>query len=171
MPLPILDEAKAWDRSFIEPSKYVYGTGNVKSGFTGLRDVGRFLARILADPRTLNRYVFCWSEELTQNEIMALAREVSGKDFDPIPVRLSLSRPVHVTHISLQITEAELLAIPREGVSQVYFEYMYSLWIRGDSVIANAVKPEYGSALDAQKLYPDLKLQSMREFTIEWYKP
>jgi len=89
MPLPILDEATAWNPDFIKPSKFVYNGGTTKCSFTDNRDIGKFVAKIVADPRTLNHYVFCYAEELTQNDIMTLAREVSGKEFDTIPVRYS----------------------------------------------------------------------------------
>ena len=46
---------------------------------------------------------------------------------------------------------------------------MYSMWVRGDNTIENAKKAEYGSALDARELYPDLKPKSLEEYYREVY--
>lgn len=40
-----------------EPSRWLIGDGNKKSACIDVGDVGRFVARIVADPRTLNHYV------------------------------------------------------------------------------------------------------------------
>lgn len=40
-----------------EASRYVYNDGLVKTAYTDLTDIGRFVARIVADPRTLNHHV------------------------------------------------------------------------------------------------------------------
>jgi len=46
---------------------------------------------------------------------------------------------------------------------------MHSLWIRGDNTAENAVKPEYGSALIARELYPDIQLRRFKDFAAEFY--
>lgn len=73
----------------VDGSLSIYGAGNVKVAYTDLRDVGKFVARIIADPRTLNRYVFVWGEERTQQEVFDIARAASGKDIQPIHVSLT----------------------------------------------------------------------------------
>ena len=78
--MPIIDPAKEPFPSFGEiVTRTTYGSsGEVKQALTDLRDIGKFVARIIADKRTLNRYVLVHSEEHTQNEIFALAKRVSG---------------------------------------------------------------------------------------------
>lgn len=49
------------------------------------------------------------------------------------------------------------------------WEYQYSLCIRGDNVIENAKKPEYGSALDARELYPDIEVKKLEDYARENY--
>ena len=49
------------------------GNGDVKTGITDLRDVGRYVALIINDERTLNRFVFSFSEVLSQCIITATA--------------------------------------------------------------------------------------------------
>ena len=55
------------------------GTGDVKTGITDLRDVGRYVALIVNDERTLNRLVFSFSEILNQKEVFRMLEEMSGE--------------------------------------------------------------------------------------------
>ncbi len=59
------------------------GDGDVKTGITDLRDVGRFVALIINDARTMNQFVFTFSEVLSQKEIFTLLEEVSGEVIKP----------------------------------------------------------------------------------------
>jgi hypothetical protein len=78
----------------IQPPKF-YGSGDAKNILTDKRDVGRFTARIIKDPRTLNKRVFTWSDALSQKEIFALVEEVGGEKVTEINyVRLKIS--VHI---------------------------------------------------------------------------
>jgi hypothetical protein len=56
-----------------------FGPGNVKNAVTSLMDIGRFVARIIEDPRTINKYVFCWSEEVTLDKVYEIADRISGQ--------------------------------------------------------------------------------------------
>jgi hypothetical protein len=46
---------------------------------TDLRDIGHFVARIVNDERTLNQYVYTWSDVLSENQIFAMTEEMSGE--------------------------------------------------------------------------------------------
>ncbi|KDQ16672.1 hypothetical protein BOTBODRAFT_30591 [Botryobasidium botryosum FD-172 SS1] len=132
----------------------IYGSGDVKTAVTHRSDIGKLTARVIADPRTINKYVFCWAEETTQNEAFALAERTTGKKID-------------VTRVS----EEHLRANPGETgqLNRVVADYWLSLWIREDNVVAKAKTEEYGGVLDAKELYPDLKLASLAEFAAEFY--
>ncbi|OCB85047.1 NAD-binding protein [Sanghuangporus baumii] len=69
--------------------------------------------------RASDRYVFCWAEEVMQNEAPALARRGSS------------------------------------GKVKVKVDQL-PLWVKGDNTVENAKGAEYGAALDAGELYPDL---------------
>lgn len=71
-----------------EMSKYFYEKGDRKNLLIDVKDVGQYVARIVADERTLNRYVIAWGTEMTQAEVFSLAREISGQDIVPTPVSL-----------------------------------------------------------------------------------
>ncbi|THG97682.1 hypothetical protein EW145_g7565 [Phellinidium pouzarii] len=136
-------------------SREIVGAGDVKSAMIDTRDIGEFVARILLDERTVNRYVFCYGEEVTQSEIHALAERVSGHKIDRIRLR------------GEDIAE-EVKTAPNYGM-RAMAEYKYSGWVRGDNTIENAKKEKYGGALDARELYPDLKVRTLEEFANEYY--
>jgi len=49
------------------------------TALTDVSDVGRYVARIIADPRTLNRMVFAYGEVITANQVSDLVEKVSGE--------------------------------------------------------------------------------------------
>lgn len=64
----------------------------------------------------------------------------------------------------LQIKRADKLVY-----DLVNLEYNYSMWVREDNLIEKAKKPEYGNALDAKELYPDIKPKSFTQVAQEFY--
>jgi hypothetical protein len=48
-----------------------------------LRDVGRYIALIVNDERTLNRFVFSFSEVLSQKEVFGMLEKMSGDNIVP----------------------------------------------------------------------------------------
>ncbi|KAL5521725.1 hypothetical protein ACEPAF_2473 [Sanghuangporus sanghuang] len=112
----------AYRSSILEHASTRFGSGGVKCANT--------------DARTLNRYVFCWAEEVMQNEAPALARRgSSGK---------------------VEVKVEELPHDDADPLDRIHFDYWYSLWVKGDNTVENAKGAEYGAALDAGELYPDL---------------
>ncbi|KAJ7163865.1 NAD-P-binding protein [Mycena crocata] len=140
-----------------ETSRFVYNGGTVKTSYTDLGDIGKFTARIVADPRTLNQYVFAWGEEVTQQDLASIAEEVSGE------------KPLLISKTTEDLLK--LIAEAKETRSGLlaYWEYHYSTWILGENTKENAVKPEFGSALDARQLYPDFVVHPLREHAVEHY--
>lgn len=69
------------------------GDGTVKSAMTYKSDIGRWVARIIVDPRTLNKSVFAYNELWTKNEIFDLMEKLSGEKLERVYV--SLNRPNH----------------------------------------------------------------------------
>lgn len=140
--LPYADPSKAGYPIALEFTKYLFGTGNSKCATTDVHDIGKFVARIVSDERTLNRYVFCYTNEVTQQEVLTLAEKISGK-------KISLE-PLSAEEVQQRIDGA------KEIMMTYVTEYNYCLWIRGDNTVENARKAEYGGALDARGLYPEL---------------
>lgn len=61
-------------------SEAMVGDGRTPLALTDMRDVGRFVARVIADPRTLSKSVFAHGEERTQASVWELLEEVSGEE-------------------------------------------------------------------------------------------
>jgi hypothetical protein len=58
-----------------------YGKGDKKSAVTDLNHIGDFVARIIDDDRTLNKWVYIWEDELTLAEAWATAERVIGPEW------------------------------------------------------------------------------------------
>lgn len=138
----------------------MYGPGTVGTALTDQRDIGRFVARIITDDRTLNRYVFVWGEERSLNDIFALAESVRGKALDPLPLRASAEE--------IEEKLREFGEAPEQMLMRMMYEYMRSCWVRGDNTVEKAKLPEYGGALDARELYPDIEVHSLEEVMVEY---
>jgi hypothetical protein len=55
------------------------GDGNVQVALTCKEDIGRYVAKIIADPRTINKKVFAFTDCLTLNQVYDLMDEISGE--------------------------------------------------------------------------------------------
>lgn len=60
----------------------IVGKGNVPSALTDLRDIGRYVAKIIINNRTLNRMVLAYNTVMTQNQIYDLIEEMSGEKLE-----------------------------------------------------------------------------------------
>ncbi|KAF2218828.1 hypothetical protein BDZ85DRAFT_285974 [Elsinoe ampelina] len=57
----------------------IAGDGNTPTVLTELRDIGRYTARIIRDPRTLNKMVFVYTKVYTQNEVRDKVEKLTGE--------------------------------------------------------------------------------------------
>lgn len=67
------------DYALMMPSNTVLAGGNIPSALTDIRDIGKYVARIIHDPQTLNKMVFAYSEIHTQNQVWDLLEKLSGE--------------------------------------------------------------------------------------------
>jgi nucleoside-diphosphate-sugar epimerase len=73
------------DYAMMKPDKAtIHGDGNAPNILTDLRDIGRFVARIISDERTLNKYVYTSGEVLSENEIFQIVEELSGESLQRV---------------------------------------------------------------------------------------
>lgn len=136
----------------------------MKNAITHIPEIGKFAAEIIDDERTLNKYVFCWGDEKTQNEVWEIARRVKPEVGGGEPLKAT---PKHESGDDLK--EA-LKSVEDGSFMQVAAEYLLSLFDRGDNTVENAKKQEYGGALDARELYPDLKISTVEEVARAMYR-
>ncbi|KAI3532382.1 isoflavone reductase family protein [Colletotrichum filicis] len=132
----------------------VIGDGNTPWALTSNRDIGNFVSRIIADPRTLNKMVFAYGEVKTQNEAFDILEKVSGETV----TRESMTKEELQGIISQGRTGQDIMTInPEIGMG----EYRNLLGIRGENT------PEYArylGYLDARELYPDVKFTSFENY-------
>lgn len=67
------------DYALAAPANEMVAGGDSPNILTDLWDLGRFVAKIILDERTLNKYVYTWGEVLTQNETVKLVEEETGE--------------------------------------------------------------------------------------------
>ena len=75
LPLPLRSKASA---GVLKMSRNIYGAGDDKNMVTDLNNIGTWVARIIADPRTINKLVQIWEDEVTQIEAREIGERVSG---------------------------------------------------------------------------------------------
>ncbi|KAH6975186.1 hypothetical protein BKA56DRAFT_618703 [Ilyonectria sp. MPI-CAGE-AT-0026] len=137
----------------------IAGDGNTPCAFSDLQDIGRWVARIIADPRTLNKMVFAYNAVLTMNQVYQMLEEASGEKVD----RLYVSEAA----IKAGVDRAEADTPPAESFNYfevVKYQYFNSLGLRGDNT------PEYArylGYLDATELYPNMKVTTPEAYCRE----
>ncbi|KAH8679129.1 hypothetical protein BGZ61DRAFT_425721 [Ilyonectria robusta] len=158
--LPRLPSGKI-DYALTFPMANMYGDGNFPSALTDLRDVGKYVARIIADPRTLNKSVFVYNEVWTQEQIFTLLEKASG---EKIPRE----------YLSKEEIEATIAAASKKFYNEewslpnllglVVVQYANSVWLRGDNVPESA---EYLGYLSGKELYPDVETIKFEQYVAE----
>ncbi|KAL1968344.1 hypothetical protein VTN77DRAFT_1873 [Rasamsonia byssochlamydoides] len=141
-----------------------YGDPDMPTAVTDLRDVGRYVARIIEDDRTLNQKVFAYGDVITQRGAAELVEKLSGEKIGSIN---------HVTSSELLATIDSFKATtdPTDtdtSLSRLYqlisAQYNYSKFVRGDNQPDRAA---YLGYLDGRKLYPDFEPISFEAFLKE----
>jgi len=80
------------------PLNVIFGDGTAPNLLTDKRDIGRFVARIIKDERTLNKRVFTRSDVLSQNEIWEILEKKSGEKIETTYVSYLLVLPLAPTN-------------------------------------------------------------------------
>ncbi|KAL1595777.1 hypothetical protein SLS60_009466 [Paraconiothyrium brasiliense] len=129
----------------------VFGDGNTPTLLSDKRDMGRFVARIIADPRTLNHSVIAWSDSITQNQILHLISAKTGETPSVSTVSASqLDSAIAAVEETLEKDPSDSRAwVVRSGT-----QYNRAKWIRGYGTLEYA---KYLGYLDARELYPDIQ--------------
>ncbi|KAK7039903.1 glycoside hydrolase [Favolaschia claudopus] len=148
--------------SSLRPTAEIHHGGDTLNMLTDLRDIGNYVALIIKDERTLNRFVCTYSDALSENQIFEIMEEMSG---EKIVERKAISASDILT--MRDTASARIETDPpnwREHMMFISAEYNYSKYVRGDNT------PEYAKYLgylDARELYPEFKPISFRNFVTE----
>ncbi|RSM04998.1 hypothetical protein CEP52_006493 [Fusarium oligoseptatum] len=137
------------DYAVMETSDGIAVDGNVPVAFTDMRDIGLYTARIISDPRTLNRMVFAYNQVLTFNEMYDIAERVPAEE------------------IQAQVREMEAKDPAPDSVDFItltQMQYWNSCCVRGDNTPENA---QYLGYLLAKDLYPEFVGTSLETYARE----
>ncbi|PNP76834.1 hypothetical protein FNYG_09850 [Fusarium nygamai] len=148
--LPPLPSGKI-DYALAYPATVMAEDGSCSISITDLRDIGRYIAKIITDERTLNKYIFAYNEVWTQEEIYSHLEKVSG---EKIPRNSMTTKDIEATIADAQLkydnSDKSLPFIPGLQGPQ----YLYCEWFREDNLPERA---EYLGYLSAKDLYPDFQ--------------
>ncbi|KAI1850976.1 hypothetical protein JX265_007301 [Neoarthrinium moseri] len=133
------------------------GDGTMPVALTALADIGNYVAKIIVDPRTLNKKVFAYTDVHTYHEVHDLMERLSGEK--------TARSYVPASEVKQKIDEAEetLSKDPKNDAALMqlfFFQYQNNLGIRGDNTPAKAKIFGY---LDFKELYPDVKGETVSE--------
>ncbi|PWY71350.1 isoflavone reductase family protein [Aspergillus eucalypticola CBS 122712] len=157
---PTLPSGKV-DYAQMVPVKTIHGDGAAPNILTDLRDIGRYVARIILDDRTINRYVYTAGDVLSENEIYQIAEEISGEKLEPSRVS---NEDVEA---SVKQAKAALAESPHDNMKRIgvfVAQYEHSKYVRVDNSPRYA---DYLGYLNARELYPDFQPTSFRDFFAE----
>lgn len=135
--------------------------GNTPTALTDLRDIGSYVAAIIADPRTVNKYVLAYSEVWKPNDVHDRLEALSG---EKIPRNY-----VSEAHLRKKVADADAVLKTNPGdkvatMTKLTTEYLISWGVRGDNTPKYA---KYLGYLDTKDLYPDIKFRSFESFLNE----
>ena len=74
LPLPLRSAAP---QAVKEMTWKIYGDGSARNLVTHNQHIGKYVVRIIADPRTLNHAVIVWEDEVSQREAHEIGERVS----------------------------------------------------------------------------------------------
>ncbi|KAM0266633.1 hypothetical protein ACHAPA_006683 [Fusarium lateritium] len=139
------------DQGLTFPNNNVIAGGDIPSALVNVHDVGKYVAAIINDPRTINKKVLANTETKTQNEIHALVEKVTGEK----PERTEMSKE------QLEEQLVQFKNTSEISQSRAILEYWMSWGVRGDNTPESAV---YLGYLLASDLYPSLRGGSLESF-------
>ncbi|KAK3114883.1 hypothetical protein LTR53_006341 [Teratosphaeriaceae sp. CCFEE 6253] len=140
------------------PGQRLPGDGNVPNAITDLRDIGRYVAKIIVDDRTLNKYVFVFNELHTPNEICDLLEKLSGEKLPRNYVdKETLRQRIANAEAKMANGTTDYLT----AMTIVTSQYLMSWGIRGDNTPENA---KYLGYVTSKELYPDMHFTKFENY-------
>nr|XP_036577222.1 isoflavone reductase [Colletotrichum truncatum]KAF6784134.1 isoflavone reductase [Colletotrichum truncatum] len=139
------------DRNLFLYNTAIGGSGDVLCARTDSRDVGKYVARIIADPRTVNQKVFAYTDLRTQHELYNMVEQISGEKIE------RKYRTAEAIEDGIARTKDD----PSKMMDYFQFTYQKSYDIMGENT------PTYARYLGYQigkDLYPDLEGISFESF-------
>ncbi|GBE78820.1 hypothetical protein SCP_0200170 [Sparassis crispa] len=162
--LPCRSTSKSTRRDM---SRRLYSGGAQKMVVTNLDRVGVYVARVVADERTLGHSVLIWEDQVTGLQAMEIGAKASGEG----PALLE-----DVAHVSADELLERIAAAKEEyartrsfasWATQAYCQYQYSIHVLGENSLENAKALGY---LDSRELYPDIVPDTLENYAPTFYE-
>ncbi|CAH0019296.1 unnamed protein product [Clonostachys rhizophaga] len=139
----------------------VPGDGTIKTHVIDNEDVGRLVARIITDPRTINKRVMASGTALSFDDMFAIAEELTGEKPEPRNVSAEgLKNMIAGLNAKLESSPDDYFLF----VGKSWLEYYYSSFIDCDNSPDGIKRLGYVSSTE---LYPDFVPTSFRTFLQE----
>ncbi|TBU52272.1 NAD(P)-binding protein [Dichomitus squalens] len=145
----------------------IYGDGEARNLLTSNQNIGKYVARILADMRTLNHSVIVWEDEVSQAEAHALGERLSGEGDALKKKRIVATKE---DYLSAAAAAKEVLAKdPSDSGAHMiesWNEYQVSMYVLRENTLENAKRLGY---LDVRELYPNITPLPFEEYAKQFY--
>ncbi len=125
----------------------VFGDGHTSAYMTALSDIGQYTAAIVEDPETINKEVLISTISATQNEMISLWEDISGKTVEKEFV--SADKLDEIINSS---------TTPDSMLTKIYTQLHRSVWIKGEA------NKERNGVLNAASRYSDIQPVSLKAY-------
>ena len=125
----------------------IFGDGHMSAYMTALSDIGKYIAAIVEDPETINKEVLIATTSSTQNEMISLWEDISGKTVEKEYVSSD-----QLDEIINSSTE------PESMLTRIFTQLHRSVWIKGEA------NKERNGVLNAVSKYPDIQPVSLKAY-------
>ncbi|RPD58089.1 NAD-P-binding protein [Lentinus tigrinus ALCF2SS1-7] len=162
LPIPLRSRAPA---EFKSMTHRIAGSGNAPILLTDNDHIGTFVARIIADPRTLNHAVIIWEDQASMLDAQEIGARLSGEGQKLKDLYITAEEVLQ----AVAAAKERVTRDPSDWMShamQSWNEYIYSIQILHENTLENAKRLGY---LDARELYPDIATTTLEECAKGFY--
>jgi len=125
----------------------IFGDGNMPAYMTALSDIGQYTAAIIEDPETIDKEVLISTSSSTQNEMISLWEDISGKEVE--------KEFVSTEQLDETINSS---TAPESMLTRIFTQLHRSVWIKGEG------NKERNAVLNAVTRYPDIQPLSLKAY-------
>lgn len=125
----------------------VFGDGHMSAHMTALSDIGQYTAAIVEDPETINKEVLISTTSSTQNEMISLWEDISGKTVEKELVSSDQLDGI----INASTT-------PDTMLTRIFTQLHRSVWFKGEA------NKERNDVLNAVSRYSDIQPMSLKAY-------
>ncbi len=125
----------------------VFGDGHMSAYMTALSDIGQYTATIVGDPQTINKELLISTTSATQNEMISLWEDISGKTIEK--EFISSDQLDEIINSSTS---------PDSMLTKIFAQLHRSVWIKGEA------NKERKGVLNAVSRYSAIQPMSLKAY-------